>query len=236
MTLELRWCEHRNAAAMALGLARALHDAITAALAERGVATLALAGGTTPWPAYQQLAARPLPWQQVIILPTDDRMVPRGHALSNVSGLAGIFEPLGARVEALTDASSHDHVEAGRTANERLHELPWPLDFVLLGVGTDGHTASIFAGPDYAAAIDRGSSTRALGVLPAMLPVEAPVARVSLSLPAIAAARAVVLVAVGTAKRAVIERAIADGPQSDYPIGRVLAAIPSPVRIDWTPQ
>lgn len=236
MTREIRWYEHRDAEALALALARALHDAIASAVAERGVATLALAGGTTPWPTYRQLSMRRLAWRQVVILPTDDRMVPRGHALSNVSALAGIFEPLGARVVTLTDARDHDHVAAGLAANERLRGIPWPLDFVLLGVGSDGHTASIFRGPDYAAAIDRGGAARALGVLPSPLPPEAPVARVTLSLPAIAAARAVAIVAVGSAKRAVLERAIADGGESEYPIGRVLAAIPSPMRIDWTRQ
>jgi 6-phosphogluconolactonase len=236
MTSDLHWCDHRDGDAMAAALALAIRDALRQAIAARGTAILALSGGTTPWPTYERLAREDLPWHRVVVVPSDDRMVPFGDPLSNVTPMASIFEPLGARVEPLTDATSRDHVAAGRAADERLRSLPWPLDFVLLGVGGDGHTASIFPGKDYAAAIDPDSSARALGVMPDPLPPEAPVARVSLSLAAIAAARTVAVVAVGVAKRAVIEQAVAAGDGSAYPIGRVLAAIPTPVRVFWTRQ
>ncbi|MFV8752908.1 6-phosphogluconolactonase [Nannocystaceae bacterium ST9] len=242
---EVRWCDHRDGEAMAVALALVIRDALGSAIAARGRAILALSGGATPWPTYERLAEQDLAWARVVVVPSDDRMVPVGDPLSNVGAMARIFEPLGARVEPLTDATSRDHVAAGRAADQRLRGLPWPLDFVLLGVGGDGHTASIFPGKDYAAALDPEGSARALGVMPDRLPPEAPVARVSLSLAAIVAARAVAVVAIGSDKRAVIERAIAAGDDSPYPVGRVLAAvlgrgrptrIPNSVRIFWAPR
>lgn len=232
----VRWCDHRDADAMAIAVAGALGEAIESAIASRGEVVLALAGGNTPWPAYQRLAREDLPWNRVIIIPTDDRLVPVGHPASNVTAAAKIFEPLGARVEPLTDAAGADYIAAGRAADQRLRSLPWPLDFVLLGVGSDGHTASIFPGKDYAAAIDPHGSARALGVMPDPLPPEAPFARVSLSLAAIAAARVVAVAATGSGKRAVLEAAIELGGNSPAPVGRVLAALRIPVRIFWAPQ
>jgi 6-phosphogluconolactonase len=234
--VSFRWCDHADADALANALADAIADVIESAIAARGQAILALAGGTTPWSAYRRLARERLPWDRVIITLTDDRLVPLGDPLSNVSGLATIFAPLGVRIEPLTDATAIDHVAAGRAADQRLRDGAWPLDFVLLGVGVDGHTASLFPGADYLAAVDPFSSARALGVMPDPMPPEAPVARVSLSLAAIAAARTVVVAATGPVKRGVIEEAIADGGDSRFPIGRVLAAVRTPVRIYWAPQ
>ncbi|KIG13985.1 6-phosphogluconolactonase [Enhygromyxa salina] len=208
-----------------------MRDAIEAAVATRGTAFVALSGGNTPWPAYEALSHNELAWDRVVIIPTDDRLVPFGDPLSNVTATTKIFEPLGARVQPLTDATG-----SGPIADQRLRSLPWPLDFVLLGVGGDGHTASIFPGKDFAAAVDPHNPARALGVTPDPLPPEAPVARVSLTLAAIAAARAVAVAATGSNKRTVIERAIEEGSNSGFPVGRVLAAIPTPVRVYWAPQ
>lgn len=231
-----RWCERRDREAMAEALAGAIAESIRSALAARDRAIVALAGGRTPWPAYARLAEEDLDWARVLVIPTDDRLVPLGDALSNVTAMARIFEPRGARVEALADPAHADPHAAGRSADARLRGLPWPLDFVLLGVGGDGHTASIFPGEDFAAAVDPHSSARALGVTPEPLPPEAPVARVSLSLAAIARARTVALAATGSGKRAVIEAAIEAGDDSPLPLARVLAALAEPVRIYWAPQ
>ena len=116
-----------------------------------------------------------------------------------------------------------------------MQDLHWPLDLCLLGVGGDGHTASIFPGPDYDEALNGPKERRALGVMPDPLPPEAPVARVTLSRQAIASARALMLAVTGDAKRTVIEDAIKEGAGSPYPIGRVLADVELPVDIHWAP-
>ena len=100
-------------------------------------------------------------------------------------------------------------------------------------MGKDGHTASIFAGPDLQGALDAPKARRAVGVMPGPLPSEAPVARVTLTRAAILSARTVVIAITGDEKRALLEQAIADGQSSKLPIGRVLAEIDQPIDIHW---
>jgi 6-phosphogluconolactonase len=130
-------------------------------------------------------------------------------------------------------AAAADYKMSGKAADARLADLPWPPDLVWLGMGADGHTASIFPGPDLDEALNGPKERRALGVMPDPLPVEAPVARVTLSKAAILAARTLTIVLTGADKREVLERAIADGPSSTLPIGRVLAESDLAVDIHW---
>jgi 6-phosphogluconolactonase len=102
-------------------------------------------------------------------------------------------------------------------------------------MGEDGHTASLFAGPDLDEAINAPKARRAIGVTPDPLPVEAPVARVTLTRAAILSARTILITITGAEKRAILEGAIADGHSSKLPIGRVLAEAEQPIDIHWCP-
>jgi 6-phosphogluconolactonase len=112
-----------------------------------------------------------------------------------------------------------------------LMDLHWPLDLVWLGMGGDGHTASIFAGPDLDAALNAPKDRRAVGVAPDPLPPEAPVNRVTLTAPAIVAARTTMFAISGQDKRDLLEQAAEDGGKSRYPVGKVLDQITVPVDI-----
>jgi 6-phosphogluconolactonase len=127
-----------------------------------------------------------------------------------------------------------DYKAAGRSADALMQDLHWPLDLCLLGVGADGHTASIFPGADFDEAISGPNERRALGVMPDPMPAEAPVPRITLSRAAIVSAKALMIAVTGDAKRKVIEDAIKQGPSSKYPIGRVLADAELPVDIHWS--
>jgi 6-phosphogluconolactonase len=100
-------------------------------------------------------------------------------------------------------------------------------------MGIDGHTASIFTGPDFQEALDAPKARRAIGVMPDPLPAESPVARVTLTRASILAARTVMITITGDEKRQVLEQAIADGQSSRLPIGRVLAEAEQPIDIHW---
>jgi 6-phosphogluconolactonase len=102
-------------------------------------------------------------------------------------------------------------------------------------MGGDGHTASIFAGPDLQAALDAPKARRAIGVMPDPLPPEAPVPRVTLTRAAILSARTILITVTGQQKRELLEQAIADGQSSNLPIGRVLAEVDQPIDIHWAP-
>jgi 6-phosphogluconolactonase len=203
---------------------------IESALDARGQALIALPGGSTPVAILQKLAQAPIKWKHVTVIPTDDRLVPVDNPLSNVAMLAKIFLPKGARVLPLTSEAA-DYKLAGSAANARLSDLHWPPDLVWLGMGADGHTASIFPGPDYAEAFEAKNDIRAIGVAPDPLPPEAPVNRVSLTAGAICSARTTMVVISGAEKREVLETAIEQGAKSRSPIGKLFHQLTVPVDI-----
>ncbi|WP_294197734.1 6-phosphogluconolactonase [uncultured Sphingomonas sp.] len=230
---EIEWWDYDDAAELADAVAGDIQFVIESAIDARGSAVIALAGGKTPLPAYEKLAKAKLDWKRVTIVPGDERIVPLGDALSNVTSLGKIFIPKGARVMPIVPKATEDYKAAGRSADALMQDLHWPLDLCLLGVGGDGHTASIFPGPDYDEALNGPKERRAIGVMPDPLPPEAPVARVSLTRQGIVTARALMIAVTGAAKRKVIEDAIKEGAGSPYPIGRVLADAELPVDIHW---
>ena len=232
---EIEWWDYDDAAELADAVAGDIQFVIESAIVARGSAVVALAGGKTPFPAYEKLAKAKLDWKRVTIVPGDERIVPLGDPLSNVTQLGKLFIPKGARVIPIVPKQTEDYKSAGRSADALMQDLHWPLDLCLLGVGGDGHTASIFPGPDFDEALNGPKERRMLGVMPDPLPPEAPVARVTLSRQGIVTARALMIAVTGQAKRDVIEQAIEQGPSSPYPIGRVLADAELPVDIHWAP-
>ena len=234
MTTEIEWWEYDDAAEMADAVAGDVQFIIESAIDARGAAVVALAGGKTPLPIYEKLVQAKLDWKRVTIIPGDDRLVPLGDPLSNVTAIGKAFIPKGARVIPLISDKAEDYKAAGRAADARLQDLHWPLDLCLLGVGGDGHAASIFPGPDFDEALNGPRERRALGVMPDPLPPEAPVARVTLSRAAIVSARALMIAITGDAKRSVLEDAINQGASSNYPVGRILADVELPVDIHWS--
>jgi 6-phosphogluconolactonase len=230
MAEEIEWWDFDLAQEFVDGVVGDVSFIIESALDARGQALIALPGGSTPVPILQKLAESPLRWKGVTIIPTDDRLVPVSDPLSNVAMLAKIFLPKGARVLPLTSDAA-DYTLAGNAANARLMDLHWPLDLVWLGMGSDGHTASIFPGPDLAEALDGPKDRRAIGVAPDPLPPEAPVNRVTLTAAAIAAARTTLIVIAGQEKRDLLETAAEEGKKSPYPVGQVLDRITVPVDI-----
>ncbi|KTT68864.1 6-phosphogluconolactonase [Sphingomonas endophytica] len=230
---EIEWWEYDDAAELADAVAGDIQFVIESAIDARGSAVIALAGGKTPLPAYEKLAKAKLDWKRVTIIPGDERIVPLGDPLSNVTALGKIFIPKGARVMPIVPKATDDYKAAGRSADALMQDLHWPLDLCLLGVGGDGHTASIFPGPDYDEALNGPKERRAVGVMPDPLPPEAPVARVTLTRQGIVTARALMIAVSGAAKRKVIEDAIKEGAGSPYPIGRVLSDAELPVDIHW---
>jgi len=233
--IEAEWWEYEDADELAEAVAGDVGFIIESALDARGQSLIALPGGNTPGPIFAKLAKAKLDWKRVTIIPTDDRLVGVQDPLSNVAQIAKAFLPLGARVLPVVSEAAQDYRAAGKAADARLSELQWPPDLVWLGVGADGHTASIFPGPDLDEALNGPKARRALGVMPDPLPVEAPVARVTLSRAAILSARTLTLVLTGKEKRKVLEKAIKDGASSGTPIGRVLADAEQAIDIHWCP-
>jgi 6-phosphogluconolactonase len=232
--IEAEWWEYDSLDELADAVAGDIGFIVESAVDARDASLIAVPAGVTGPAIFPKLAAQKLPWKKVTIIPTDDRLVPMDDERSNVRAIAKAFLPSGARVIPIA-ADISDYKLAGNSADARLQDLPWPPDLVWLGMGKDGHTASIFRGPDLQAALDAPKARRAIGVMPDPLPAEAPLARVTLTRAAILSARTILITITGEEKRAVLEQAIADAQSSNLPIGRVLAEVEQPIDIHWCP-
>jgi len=232
--IEAEWWEYDSVDEMADAVAGDVGFIIESAVDARNASLVAFPGGTGAQPIFQALAAKKLPWKQLTIIPTDERLVPMDDERSNVRRIAKTFLPNGARVIPIA-AEIADYKLAGNSADARLQDLPWPPDLVWLGMGEDGHTASLFAGPDLQNALDAPKARRAVGVMPDPMPEDAPVARVTLTRAAILSARTILITITGDKKRELLEGAIEDGQSSKLPIGRLLAEVEQPIDIHWAP-
>lgn len=233
-------CRHN--AELAPALAADIAQRLRAAVTERGQALLAVSGGKSPVPLFQQLSQQILPWKQVTVLLVDERCVPPDHAASN-SGLVQqhlLHGPAAAahwlpffdslpKFHPTQGLSQPDLLALTDVAQQRLQALPWPLDLAVLGMGEDGHTASLFPhAPGLTEALHSPQPvawTR---------PATAPHARLTLTLPTLLAARCLVLPLQGAAKQAVFRRACA-APTTDLPISLVLHQSTSPVHVWQAP-
>jgi len=232
--IEAEWWEYDSLDELADAVAGDVGFIVESAVDARGSSLIAVPGGSTGPAVFPRLATQKLPWKKVTIIPTDDRLVAMDDDRSNVRSIARAFLPSGARVVPIaTDIP--DYKLAGNSADARLQDFPWPPDLVWLGMGKDGHTASIFTGPDLQDALDAPKARRAVGVMPDPMPADAPVARVTLTRASILSARTLLITITGDEKREVLERAIADGQSSKLPIGRVLAEAEQPIDIHWAP-
>jgi 6-phosphogluconolactonase len=176
------------------------------AVGARGRCSLALAGGSTPRPIYERLAARPagdIAWERVDIFFGDERAVPADHADANFRMAS---DALLTRVQAPKDnvhRMEAERADRERAADDYARQLPDALDVLILGMGPDGHTASLFPG---SAALNEAKRR----VVPVVGPKPPPY-RLTITPPVIRAARDVVVVAAGKDKAAAVARAL-EGP------------------------
>ena len=170
-----------------------------------------MAGGSTPGKVLALLAAQNLDWADTAIVPTDDRQVPADHPASNLGAVRKAFAGTAATILPLIEG-----------------ERPKPFDLVWLGMGIDGHIASLFP---RMCALPR-QRRRVIATTPIPLPPEAPFPRLSLNRKALAATAEIILVVTGRAKRTVIERALAGA--DSYPVSDILRGGGPPVTIYWS--
>lgn len=194
---------------------------IDLALAERDRAQIALAGGTTPRAAYERLGEEHLPWERVDVCLGDERWVSPEDPASNARLLKESLLAKGPGRQACfhpvpTHLSSPDLGAAsyGALLVQLCGTEPPALDVVLLGLGEDGHTASLFPGTTAPSVVDRWVTTGEGKARP----------RISLTAPALSAARKVIFLVSGAGKRLALERLL--DPQE--PVERTPARLVQP--------
>lgn len=221
--------------ALARALAERIAERLRLGIAERGKALLAVSGGSTPVRFFQQLSRIELDWPKVQVVLVDERWVPETNERSNARLV---------KSELLQHAASAAHFvplyadaptpEAGMVAvRARVAALPYPFDAVILGMGTDGHTASFFPGGDrLAEALDLTGTAR---VLP-MRAAGAGEPRITFTLPALLDTQALYLHIEGDTKRQLLADArLGLGAAKDYPVRTVLTQTRVPVAVYWCP-
>lgn len=227
------WTLHTDASRWASAIAGITADALRADLAVGDGARLLVSGGTTPAPVYRELTLHGLDWGRVRVALIDERWLPPGDADSNAElvretlldgpAAAARFEPI------LMPDRTLD--EAVRAANR----MSRPASIALLGMGPDGHTASLFPAASSLAqalaASDDYVSFDATGCAGAgAWPL-----RISITPAGLSKARHRLLLVRGEPKRRLLERAIAGDDVSELPV-RALFALPgNPLQIHWCP-
>jgi 6-phosphogluconolactonase len=192
------------------------------AIGERGEAHLALSGGSTPGPVYERLAENDrVSWDKVYVVLADERIAPdeekarrNRHLLEQT-----LFRGRG-------KAASFRALQAGM-------DLP-QQDLVLLGMGGDGHFASLFPQARELESALAGDAKDVVHITPEPLPKDAPFERLSMSLPAILRARSILLLITGEEKRSVFEEAKHSSPR-EHPISALLNAEPDQMITYWAP-
>ena len=212
------------AADLATRIATLLGDAI----ATRGTASIALSGGRSPKPVLEALATTPLDWSKVVVTLVDERWVAPDAPDSNerllretlLTGPAAVARFVPMKNDAADAYAGQPAVEAAFAA------IPWPLDIVLLGMGEDGHTASLFP-----AAVELADGLTSAARTIAVTPPAAAHQRLSLTASAILASRHIFLQISGAAKKAVYDNALKDGPVEQLPIRLALLQDKTPIEI-----
>jgi 6-phosphogluconolactonase len=219
---------------LARDLAAQIAKSLTAAIAARGRASLVVSGGRSPVKLFEVLRAQTLDWPRVCIALADERWVDAKDAESNEHLVRDVLlkeQAASARFLGLKNAAPTPDLGAV-SAWETFARVPRPFDAVVLGMGDDGHTASLFPGsPNLPSALNPAASAGCVGM---WSPV-APHPRLSLNLTALLDCRRVTLLIAGDAKWRTYTAACAPGPVEDMPIRAVLRQTRTPVDVLWSP-
>lgn len=209
-------------------LAQRVAELLWEAIKKRVSATIAVSGGSTPVNFFRLLSSKPLPWKQVLVTLADERWVPPGDSRSNeklvrdnlLVNQAGEAQFCGLWSDLPTPE------ESARQCNTELVGLGM-LDVIVLGMGEDGHTASLFPGSE---------ALRVKGV--DFIAVEAskpPPLRITMSFERLLNSRHVFVHITGISKKAVLESALANSDGEGIPIGFVVRNARRSPEIFWCP-
>jgi 6-phosphogluconolactonase len=215
---------------LADALAVNVAERLRAAIEKQGVATLVVSGGRSPVMFFQCLARQVLDWSKVVISLADERWVPVEHVDSN-AGLLKRYLLVGAVAKArfvslYTTTASLE--QAAEDADSILSELP-PIDVLILGMGDDGHTASLFPNsPNLAEALALDGSRRCLPMMAPSVPRQ----RLTMSRALLASARFTLLSVQGEGKLNTLRAALAGDDIAEMPIR---AFLHTPLDIYWCP-
>ncbi|WP_031554566.1 6-phosphogluconolactonase [Parvularcula oceani] len=206
-------------------MTRAARDAVCARLragiSDRGQASMALSGGSTPRPLYEDLSQQSIEWNRTSVTLADERLAPEDSGGRNEELVRKHFLRDKAAAAAFTPL----------IGTKDLHGCHMPFDVTILGMGKDGHTASLFPhSPGLKEALEAAPED-ICEVTPDPLPEDAPWKRLTLSRSGILSSRLILLLVTGREKRDVLEEAMRQGQVEEMPVRAVLHAPDAPLRV-----
>ncbi|KGU84637.1 6-phosphogluconolactonase [Pseudomonas mediterranea] len=222
--------EFKSPVLLAEGLALNVTEQLREAIDARGTAVLVVSGGRSPVAFFQSLAKQALDWSKVVVSLADERWVPVEHADSNAGLLKRyLLQGPAAKAQFLSLYSASANLEAAAEQADRLlAELP-SIDVLVLGMGDDGHTASLFPdSPNLAEALDIQGTRRCWPMLAPTVPHQ----RLTMSRALLASAKHKVLSISGQSKLTTLNAAVAGDNVAEMP---VRAFLQPTLEIYWCP-
>ena len=213
-------------------LADFIETELKRAVVARGNASLVVSGGNTPRPLLETLSQRSLPWHKITITLADERWVDSSSAASNEAMIREtLLQDPAAEAHFIPLKNSAETAAEGQAmCQETFAGLTGPFDIVILGMGEDGHTASLFPGVS-GSALDSNSTALCESIIPA----DAPHERMTLTARALLNSRKLILHIVGDSKWQVYQDAMSEGSADEMPIRIVLHQEKVPVLVYWSP-
>ena len=226
-------------ASLFVALARACQAHLAKALAANGVASFMVSGGSTPAPLYEALSLSNLDWSNVTVALVDERWVDKEHSASNEAliGRSLLINKarkasfVGMKTQSSTAAEGCSETEA------RYKVVPKPFTVSVLGMGNDGHTASLFPHAD---GLSEALSVENQALTAAIMAKQSEVTgtnteRLSLTLTGLMQSKHLIVLLTGEAKLAVFRTAMAEGAVEDMPVRALLRQSKVPVELYWAP-
>jgi 6-phosphogluconolactonase len=228
---QVRWTDCPDRQSWANKAADKIAELLDSSIASRGVASMLVAGGTTPQPIFKRLSQLHLDWSKVHVGLTDERWVRPNHPESNEHLVRNALlrnHAKSARFHPLYRDTPRPSA-AIADAERSISAIPSPYDAVLLGMGTDGHFASLFPGlPETKAGLDLHNPALCVAVDKQ----QNGYARLSLTISALLHARLILVAISGRPKRTVALQALAGA--NDTPIATLLSHRKDDLEILWT--
>lgn len=227
----MEFVEFENTSALDIELSLKVARLLSADIAATGSASLVVSGGRTPMGFFHLLSQQILDWSKVSVTLADERWVDADHADSNeklVRANLLINEAHQANFISLKNAAA-DAID-GESEAERALAAVGTFTVLILGMGDDGHTASLFPGAEaLALGLDMNSGRTCIGVTPTAAPHQ----RISMTLPRLLDSQQIIVHISGAGKQDVLEQAQAGGDIAELPIRAILNQQRAPLAIYW---
>ncbi len=204
---------------------------------QNGTAGIVVPGGTTPAPIFEKLSQTLLPWENVLIAPSDERWIPTEHKQSNqhlIENHLLINHAANAQLVPLKN-SAKSAILGEKIAEEAIAQFKYPFDVVLVGMGNDGHFASLFPDcPQISQALDESQSKKCIAINANGSAVAGEFTeRISMTLSTLLNSQLIIVLITGQQKLNVIRQASKENNSENCPVSALIKQQKTPVEIFW---